>query len=138
MNFCVEIKTKVSEQIKQTDNLCKNETPEPEYEAITKTLDDNQVSRKKNIYCKNKKFYRLKYQPNQPSQPVRTERAPSLDDEEIQPATRSFRRDQISKPTETNFCTSSEGQRKRTNQRRTPLDNIFMIYELDHKLNSKT
>ena len=39
MNFCVETKTKVSGQIKQTDNILKNEIPQPKYEVITKALD---------------------------------------------------------------------------------------------------
>ena len=51
---------------------------------------------KKKKSRKNKKFYRLKYQPNQSTQPTRTGRTPSLDEEKSQPPQRSFCRNRSS------------------------------------------
>ena len=97
VKFCETTKTNVSEQIKQVDETLKSKTTQPKYNEITKALDENQEARKKNLqYRKNKKFYRLKYHPNQtnqPTQPTRIGRAPSSDEEESQPPARSFRRD---------------------------------------------
>ena len=92
VDFCETTKTKVSEQIKETDEALKNKTPKAKYDEISKALDENQESRKKNLlYRKNKKFYRLKYQPNQQGQPIRAGRTPPSDDEENQSQRQSRR-----------------------------------------------
>ena len=96
VRFCKTMKTNISEQIKQVDKTLKSKITQPKYNEIRKAFDENQEARKKNLqYLKNKRFYRLKYhsnQINQPTQPTRIGKAPSSDEEESQPPTRSFGR----------------------------------------------